>query len=412
MKKKGAVQKAQELLATCANLDLYLLDKAITAIQSHKGRGYREVRIPKKSGGVRIIHAPCDELKIVQASLLPFLYRFSTDKRMFGFMPGRSPVDNARFHLELPDHDDPKKEKIFARVVPRWTLTIDIKDFFPSVTAELLEKIYWNLFPYYDLFSCDDMVDYDELQERENWEIHDELIRLLLILTTHQGRLPQGAPTSPYLANLALCFTGMLERIEAVCEARKTREDFRFSIYADDITISSRKDKISDRLVAMFIQAIEQDGYFTVNPKKTRRNSAKYKAHKITGVVITRGTWVYHKNEGIYISRDSAKLTLPQKTLKNYRGRIHRMRWQLENQAELDFVELDQVIGCIAWIKEVYQGGPMPASVRSEVASFDKALASYQEWKKSEERRKWRAFLTFLFQLERSQIQRQQAERG
>jgi hypothetical protein len=211
----------------------------------------------------------------------------------------------------------------------------------------------------------------------------------MLLLTTHQGRLPQGAPTSPYLANLALCFTGVVKKIEALCNSRKKRKNFRFSIYADDITISSRKDRISDRFIRTLIAVIEADGIFKVNPKKIRRNSNKYKAHKITGVVLTTD------------SKGKPRLTLPQKMLNGLRGRIFRMRRQLDPliEAEPDFAELNQVLGQVAWLRRVCRGYCLPSAVKSEVFAFEETWKNYQGQRKAEYFKMLKELEEFLHQL-------------
>ena len=73
------------LMAKCCSLDSHLIFAAIKALRSSETGGYSSVRIPKERGGFREINEPCELLKIVQAEMLQFLYRFPTDKSMFGF---------------------------------------------------------------------------------------------------------------------------------------------------------------------------------------------------------------------------------------------------------------------------------------------------------------------------------------
>ena len=269
---------ACRLIAKCSGIDLLSVEKAIEAVQSAKA--YREIRIRKKSGKFRIIHAPCAELQIVQSGLLTFFYRWPVDSRMYGSVPKRSVVDNARFHITMRNPSNPKA--VYENRVPRWIVRLDLQDAFPSVKRELLQEMYE------DMFKPVKLVGYKGLSEAEAEQVCGEFVRLLLELTTHDGELPQGAPTSPYLLNLALCHTGMLARIEQVCASREERIPFAVSVYVDDIIVSSLKDKISDLSVRKLIEAIEADGWFKVNRDKTSRNSVKYKAHIVGGVVITK----------------------------------------------------------------------------------------------------------------------------
>ncbi len=379
MREDTAAPLALGLIAKCCRLDSLSVENALQALQSSDSPAYKKIRLKKKSGKYRIIHAPCDDLKCVQAGLLTYFYRFATSARMYGFQPKRTPLDNARQHFKIPvtfGYDPDRCYK--SKQVPRWILTIDLKDAFPSVKAGLLEDMYRKMFVESKL------IGYKGLSPQEAEVVYKKFIELLLALTTHRGRLPQGAPTSPYLLNLALCHMGIVGKIQELCAGRL--KPFQYSIYADDITVSSLKDKISDRFIRNLIAAIEEGGVFTVNRDKTSRNSQKYKAHKITGVVLT------HDRQG------RPKLTLPQKTMKMWRGRIHSLRRRLEanGPAALSVANLDPVLGNIAWIKAVYYGTVMPASVRNEIDLFERALGKIKAQKTALHSAGLRALQEFL----------------
>ena len=93
---------------------------------------YTTFEIPKKSGGVREIHAPMDMLKVLQKRLSDILYEcieetlpasekdHSKSKRMrsalsHGFKKGLSIASNAALHENR-----------------RYVLNLDLQDFFPS----------------------------------------------------------------------------------------------------------------------------------------------------------------------------------------------------------------------------------------------------------------------------------------
>lgn len=367
------------LMAKCCSLDSHLIVCAIEAIQQSETGGYTTTRLSKKSGGFRTIDEPCEPLKLVQASLLHFLYRWPTDERMFGFQPGCSPVGNARYHIwEVEFGRDRKKIK----VVPRWILTVDLKDAFPSVKADLLEAMYR------EMFEKSRLNRFPGLKSAEIDSVYEEFIELMLQLTVYRGQLPQGAPTSPYLLNLALLWTGVVQRIVDICSARKAT--LKFSIYADDITISSLKVKFSDSFIRKLIAAIEESGWFEVNPKKTLRNSRKYKAHKITGVVLTTG------EDG------KPKLTLPQRTLRSWRGVIHRAAVELREFNQPDFesnyATISRALGYVAWIKDVYRssGQQMPPSVRTVVEEFEEVWSQLQQRRRKAKAESDRQLLMFL----------------
>lgn len=81
------------------------------------GARYHQFSIRKKSGKERQIHAPVNSLKYFQ-SVLSFILNavFDPQPNSFGFVPGKSVVDNARRHANS-----------------RYVFNVDIKDFFPSI---------------------------------------------------------------------------------------------------------------------------------------------------------------------------------------------------------------------------------------------------------------------------------------
>jgi len=123
---------------------------------------YHPRLIPKRSGGQRVLAIPGDELKSLQRLLLRrLLKRLRCHPAAKGFQPGESIVTNALPHAGRP-------------VVVR----LDLRNFFPATTAKRIYRYF----------------------RRIGW--NRPAGRLLTRLCTHQGGLPQGAPTSPRLSNL------------------------------------------------------------------------------------------------------------------------------------------------------------------------------------------------------------------
>ncbi|MDK8465007.1 reverse transcriptase family protein [Marinobacter sp. SS13-12] len=89
-------------------------------------------------------------------------------------------------------------------------IRIDATNFFPSIREELVYAVWRDLF----LFSED---------------VSDVLTKL----TTYQGGLVQGSPTSSFLANLALW------RVEPVIVQQLEKDGIRYSRYVDDIVVST-----------------------------------------------------------------------------------------------------------------------------------------------------------------------------
>jgi RNA-directed DNA polymerase len=153
-----------------------------------------------------------------------------------GFVRGQGIVQNASIHVGA-----------------RFLLNVDIKDFFPSIRTEQVLKIFRKLgFP-------------------------AEMSRVLSMLCTYEGSLPQGAPTSPYLANLV--FREIDDQIIRMCK----HHDLTYSRYADDLTFSSGQ-PISQNILAK-LDTLLRSGGFKLNPKKIRFAKSG-QAMYVTGLVV------------------------------------------------------------------------------------------------------------------------------
>ena len=97
----------------------------VEAICKNREQQYERFLIPKKSGGKREILAPNDRLKELQKKLMnEFLYvRYIPSVYATGFIVDRSIVHNAMAHVG-------------AKVL----VNVDVKDFFPTITYEMLEE--------------------------------------------------------------------------------------------------------------------------------------------------------------------------------------------------------------------------------------------------------------------------------
>lgn len=155
---------------------------------------YRAFEIPKRSGGMRPIHAPIGLLRELQDR---FKFEFDTvygaHPSAHGFIDQRSVVTNASLHTGR-----------------RWVLNVDLEDFFPSINFGRIRG----------------------LLMKPPFEMGPAAAAVCAQILTHRNGLPQGAPTSPVLSNLiALPLDRMLLRL-----ARQ--HHVAYSRYADDITFS------------------------------------------------------------------------------------------------------------------------------------------------------------------------------
>lgn len=186
---------------------------------------YREVHIPKSNGGTRRLEIPDDNTMAMQRRILhQLLAKLKSHPAAAGFETGRSIVDAAAPHTN-------------KRIVIR----IDIEKFFESTSAERVGEYFRYI----------------------GWD--DSAVQFLLTMTTHDGHLPQGAPTSPKLSNLANA------RVDAALLKVAERFHGHYSRYADDITLSFnfRSGRKARGIVQIVRRVLLQAGY-RMNSRKTR----------------------------------------------------------------------------------------------------------------------------------------------
>ncbi len=208
---------------------------------------YEVFLIPKKKGAYRKICAPNDKLKTVQQRLNTFLqtyYYIIKPENVFGFVSNYSDkltcniVDNAKQHCQ----------KAFI-------LNIDIKDFFPSIKAADVKKLFMS--PVFGF--------------------NENISTALTLLTTFEGSLPAGAPTSPAISNF-ICLKLDFELSE-YCK----NNDLIFSRYADDLSFST-DDAFSPDNILDILEILKKYG-FRHNAKKYRIRS-KNSRQMVTGIVV------------------------------------------------------------------------------------------------------------------------------
>jgi hypothetical protein len=219
------------------------------------GSGYVEFEIPKAKGGTRRISAPRARLRKVQRILLEqILDRVPVHDACHGFVAGRSTVTNARPHER-------------AAIVVK----LDLKDFFPTVHYRRVQGLF------------------------EQLGYNAEVAGTLAGLTTHRpklpggevvwpGMLPQGAPTSPALANLTCRrLDRRLDRLAAKYGAVYTR-------YADDLTFSfAEAPAVRLGRFLWWVDGICQQEGFTERADKRRVLRAKHQ-QRVTGLVVNART--------------------------------------------------------------------------------------------------------------------------
>ncbi|MEI7188496.1 reverse transcriptase family protein [Dickeya dianthicola] len=249
------IQRKESLIALLGIKDIAKFESLIT--DGVEKAYYVKPPIEKKNGGHRIVYAPNRMLKSILRKINNKIFsQVNFPDYLYGSIPDKeSPRD---YILCAQQHC---KSKILIK--------LDIENFFPTMKDRFVYKIFKELF----LFS-------------------DEVSSILTKLTTYEGFVPQGAPTSTYLANLYFYD----------CEPSKVRYlrglGFRYTRLIDDITISRIKKEGDWKFVESVISEFINKKELTVNEEKTKLLSADSpQSFKVHGLCIEDTTPRFTKIE-------------------------------------------------------------------------------------------------------------------
>lgn len=275
---------------------------------------YNQFHIKKKSGAERTIHAPAKGLKTLQKTLNFILNCvFEPHSAAFGFVPGKSIVDNANIH-----------------VGSRYVYNIDLKDFFPSIDqARVWKCLQLKPFNLHNNISTQLVIANEDTSQSENLNALDSLstdnnkvsdernstehkiidsaaikdnnrLKIANIISSicctemeverknENGQwqkvlrnvLPQGAPTSPVITNI------VCQRLDFLLTGVARRFGLKYSRYADDITFSSMHNVYqteSEFLIELHRIIAEQN--FHIKESKTRLQKDGYRK-EVTGLLV------------------------------------------------------------------------------------------------------------------------------
>lgn len=230
---------------------------------------YTDIQIKKKNGKMRMLTVPSRDLKLVQQEICErILNKIPVHDAAHGFVKGRSTLTHAKLHVGKP-----------------LVITIDLKDFFESITEKMVEAVFrreiatWGIIPGETVAS---MV-----------AAH---VPPYVRLTTYCGSIPQGAPTSPALSNLVcrnldLCLSMLAGSPDSFGER------FTYSRYADDLAFSFKKPP--DHLYDFFrrVESYIREAGFSENRSKRRIMKASGR-QEVTGLVV---------NERVSIRREDRR---------------------------------------------------------------------------------------------------------
>jgi RNA-directed DNA polymerase len=226
---------------------------------------YRYRLLPKRSGGWRLLEVPEPHLRALQRRVLgDLLDRVPPHEAACGYARERSVLDHARAHAGQP-------------VVLRF----DLQDFFSAVRASRVHALLTTLgYPEAvatELTALCTTATPEPVLRRMH---EDGSLTWPQLQRLREPHLPQGAPTSPALANLcAFRLDLRLDGLAYVLGARYTR-------YADDLVLSGPRHlrDVRGRLEAWVGRIALEEG-FSLNHRKTRVLPAGHR-QSVCGVVV------------------------------------------------------------------------------------------------------------------------------
>ena len=250
-----AIESVDELAAYFSTTAKTLFWLSSVAKTSHPGRHYHSKWIRKRVGH-RLIESPLPKLKLVQRMILTdILNPIPVSNFAHGFCKNRNTKSFVAKHT--------------GRGV---CLKMDLQQFFPSIEARRAGGIFKSLnFPraVTRILTglCTTIAKPEDIEQLRTMSTSGQQLNRLYA----RRHLPQGAPTSPKLANLVAF------RLDRRLDGLVRPFDGRYSRYADDLLFSFPQDYANDRQcknrlrrLSLRIAAIAIEEGFEVNFRKTR----------------------------------------------------------------------------------------------------------------------------------------------
>lgn len=265
---------------------------------------YRKFYIPKKSGGLREINAPKDDLMFALRELKNLfekemfaLYHTSA----FAYVKGRCTVDAIKRHQQNRS---------------RWFAKLDFSDFFGSTTLKFVVDKFSVIFPFSEIVKYTDG--------------RDALTKALSLCFLNGG-LPQGTPISPTITNIM-----MIPIDYCICNTLR-KKNFVYTRYADDMIISSKYSFSCDEVQNIVLETLKNfHAPFVLNTKKTRYGSSAGQ------------NW----NLGLMLNKDN-DITVGHKAKKNFRAMCCNYIQDHKKEVRWDPHDLQVLLGHLSYYRMI-----------------------------------------------------------
>lgn len=278
-------------------------------VSAHASDLYRVAQeVPKSDGTVRYTFDAKPLLKNIQRRIkIEILDRVIFPDYLTGSIKGRDYKSNATLHQG-------------AKIV----ISEDIGNFFPSTSHNRVFEVWRNFFRF-----------------------SEEVAEVLTLLTTRNHELPQGAITSPHLANLVFW------KEEPRLHDSLVAQGIIYSRFVDDISVSS-KEVISTeqktKIISSIYGLIKRNGY---EPKRRKHELTTAKQR----MTVTKLTV-------------NSKPGLPKNERSRIRASVHRLELMKQGKVDGDWIrEIRSVVGKVNHLARFHPG---------EAATLKKRLTALQ----------------------------------
>lgn len=270
MSKLKQLQDAKSLgqLATLLNIQFGMLSYLL--FKKPKLNLYKKFSIPKKHGGVREIHAPERELKLLQHRLSKLLQSCAEEINS-------SHIKDTNKNNKNPigiSHGFKRHHSIMtngrAHITRRFVFNVDLHDFFGSLNFGRVRGFF--------------------LKDK-NFKLHESVATGIAQIACHENKLPQGSPCSPVISNL------IGHTMDIPLAQLAASEGATYTRYADDLTFSTNKPCFPEKIAlktgehdwkpgSQLLRIVQKSG-FSFNDKKTRMQ-LKDSRQEVTGLTVNR----------------------------------------------------------------------------------------------------------------------------
>lgn len=235
---------------TLPQLAAYIGIKVETLVGKAKNQQYQKFYLPKGKGEKRLIETPEAGLKTLQGQLnkhFQAAYLMVRPACAYGAL------------IACSDETEPRNiyTNAMRHIGSRWLLNVDLRNFFPSISSnKVLNALQTGPF-HFDAQSA----------------------AALTLLTTHENRLPTGAPTSSIIANI-MCLP-----LDSYLQELADKYNWTYTRYIDDLTFSGDK-RFSMSHLSLIEKGIKEVG-LSINTDKLHMGRVSDKP-VVTGLVLRK----------------------------------------------------------------------------------------------------------------------------